>query len=209
MPLITMASFLAPDRVIPALRAQTGIQVVHAMARVAAQAVPHDAGRIADAVLARAAPSAYAVGEGVALPHAPMAGLDRPIGVFARLKPACDFGAMDGRGVDLALLLLTPQGDDAMLLRALACGARRLRDPDVVSRIRAANGAVAMHAVLTSDAWRFVHDDPHAMQSGGSGVDRQALVLDGDVVRDDRSTAPNARSFSGGAGRSGNLVEGE
>jgi hypothetical protein len=137
-----------------------------------------------------------------------MAGLNRPIGVFARLKPACDFGAMDGRGVDLALLLLTPQGDDAMLLRALACGARRLRDPDVVSRIRAANGAVAMHAVLTSDAWRFVHD-PHAMQSGGSGVDRQALVLDGDVVRDYPSAVSNARSFSGGAGRSGNLVEGE
>jgi PTS system nitrogen regulatory IIA component len=206
-----MASILAPDRVIPKLRAQTGVQAVRAMARVAAPGVLHDADRIADAVLARAELSCYAVGEGVALPHAMMAGLDRPVGVFARLDPACDLGAMDGRAVDLALLLLTPEGDDATLLRALACGARRLRDPDVVARIRLASGAEAMHAVLTSDAWRGIWDDgPHAVPAGALDVNGRMPTFDkGGAARDDRPMMLSTPSFRRGFGRAGNLVEGE
>jgi PTS system nitrogen regulatory IIA component len=209
--LITMASILAPDRVIAKLRARTGAQVVRAMARVAVQAAPSDADSIANAVLARAKPSAYAVGEGVALPHATIAGLDRPIGVFARLDPACDLEAMDGRTVDLVLLLLTPEGDDAMLLRTLACGARRLRDPDVVARVRSAHGAGAMHAVLTSDAWRGVWDDgPHAASAIAFDVSGRMPAFDkSGAARDDRAMMSSASSFRRGFGRAGNLVEGE
>ncbi len=206
-----MASILAPDRVIPKLRAKTGVQVVRAMARVAAQAVPPDADGIAEAVLARAAPSSYAVGEGVALPHATMAGLGRPVAVFARLDPACDLGAMDGRAVDLVLLLLTPEGDGATLLRALACGARRLRDPDVVARVRSANGAGAMHAVLTSDSWRGIWEDgPHAAPAGAFDVNGRMPAFDkGGAARDDRPMMSSTPSFRRGFGRAGNLVEGE
>jgi PTS system nitrogen regulatory IIA component len=206
-----MASILAPDRVIPKLRARTGAQAIQAMARIAAEAVPPDADRIADAVLARTDQASYAVGEGVALPHAMMAGLSGPVGVFARLAPACDLGAMDSRAVDLMLLLLTPEGDDAMLLRALACGARRLRDPDVVARVRSANGAGAMHAVLTSDAWRGVWDDgPRGAPAGGFNVGGRVSAFDkGGAARDHRPIMSSTPTFRRGFGRAGNLVEGE
>lgn len=208
---ITMTSILTLDRVVPKLRARTAVQVVRAMARVAARSVPHDAGRIADAVLARTQPTSWAVGGGVALPHATMAGLDGPTGVFARLAPACDLGAMDGRGVDLVLLLLSPEGDDAMLLRALACGARRLRDPEVVTRIRSANDAEAIHAVLTSDAWRGVWDDrSHAAPAGGFDADGWPPAFDkGGGARDHRPVMSSNPTFRRGFGRAGNLVEGE
>jgi hypothetical protein len=59
----------------------------------------------------------------------------------------------------LLALILSPGGDATALLRALACAPRRLRDRDVAERLRAAVGAEAVHAVLTSDGWRGEVDE--------------------------------------------------
>ena len=52
------------------------------------------------AVLERGEASTFGFGRGVAIPHAAIPGLDRPIGAFARLKPAQDFGATDNIPAD-------------------------------------------------------------------------------------------------------------
>jgi PTS system nitrogen regulatory IIA component len=101
----------------------------------------------------------------VAIPHAAIPGLERPVGVFACLKSAQDFGAADDVLADLAFLLLSPDGDDPTHLRALARVARRLRDRDVAARLRSATDAEAIHIVLTSDAWREPEDEPEAGHS--------------------------------------------
>jgi PTS system nitrogen regulatory IIA component len=44
----------------------------------------------------------------VAIPHAGIPGLERPMGVFACLKPVPDFGAADDVPADPAFLLLSP-----------------------------------------------------------------------------------------------------
>ena len=48
-----------------------------------------------------------------------------------------------------------------------ACAARRLRDPDVAARLRSADGAEAIHAVLTTDAWRGETGGPSAGTAEG------------------------------------------
>jgi PTS system nitrogen regulatory IIA component len=151
---ITMASLVAPARVILGLRAQDARQVICEMSCIAATAASLDCADTREAVLARAGSSSFVFGRGVALPHAMVAGLRRPLAVFARLDPALDLNAPDDAPVDLALLILSAAGDEAVLLRSLACAARRLRDRDVASRLRSADGVEALHAVLTSDAWR-------------------------------------------------------
>src|SRR5690606_13827056 len=94
---------------------------------VAAEAdLDHEA--VCREVLDRAETSTFGFGRGVAIPHAAIRDLRRPIGAFARLDPGHAFGADDDAPADLVFLLLSPSGDDPTHLRSLACVARRLRD---------------------------------------------------------------------------------
>jgi PTS system nitrogen regulatory IIA component len=161
MPKISMASLVTPARVIPTLRTQDTRQVMHEMARIAAGTARLDHAGVVRAIASRSDQMSFAFGRGVAVPHALIEGLVAPIGVFARLEPAHDFGATDGRPADLALLLLSPLKNEAAHLGALACVVRRLRDRDVAARLRSAAGSDAIHIVLTSDVWREAERNGH------------------------------------------------
>ncbi|MGO4572714.1 PTS sugar transporter subunit IIA [Microvirga sp. 2TAF3] len=147
-----MASLISPTRVVPRLRTRDVRHVVDGLTHIIAAGLDH--GAVCRAVVERGEASTFGFGRGVAIPHAAIPGLDRPIGAFARLHPPQDFGAADDIPADLVCLLLSPDGDDPTHLRTLACVARRLRDRDVAARLRSAKDAEAIHAVLTSDAWR-------------------------------------------------------
>jgi nitrogen PTS system EIIA component len=159
---MTLANLVTPERVIPHLRAALKAQVLQALAHVAAAETGHDEKRIMDAVRARGDLTSFGIGRGIALPHGTVSGLGQPLAVFARLGAPVDFGAADGRPADLAMLILTPEGEDATLLRALALAARRLRDREVAEKLRGATGAEALHVVLTSDVWRR---SPHDLRA--------------------------------------------
>jgi len=154
-----MSSLIASTRVIPCLRARDLQQTVGEMTRIAAHASSLDHDEVWLAVTTRGESSSFLFGRGVMVPHAIVAGIREPVGVFARLVPGLDLNAADGMPVDLALLILSGEGDEAALLRALACAARRLRDRDVAARLRSADSAQAIHVVLTSDVWRESYGD--------------------------------------------------
>jgi len=149
-----MTSLIDSTRVMPCLRTRDLQQTLSEMTRIAAQAALLDHNAVWTAVTARGESSSFVFGRGVMVPHAIVAGLREPVGVFARLAPGLELDAADGMRVDLALLILSGEGDEATLLRALACAARRLRDHDVAERLRSADSAHAIHVVLTSDVWR-------------------------------------------------------
>ena len=61
-----------------------------------------------------------AIGDGIALPHAGNAGVSAP-GVSAlTLRRGVDWGAPDGRPVDLLFLIAVPQGEESLHLQILA-----------------------------------------------------------------------------------------
>jgi PTS system nitrogen regulatory IIA component len=149
-----MASLITPRRIIPSLRSRNAKHVIAQMSSVAAQKASLDRFAVHKAVVDRAQHSTFGFGRGIAIPHAVLSGLRQPLGVFARLRPAQDFAAVDGMPSDLAFLLLSPDGDDPTRLRALACVVRRLRDPEVAECLRSADDAEALYTLLTCDAWR-------------------------------------------------------
>lgn len=155
-----MTTLISPARVVPRLRARDVRQVIGELVHCATADAALDCDAVVRAVLARGEASIFGFGRGVAIPHAAILSLGRPIGAFARLKPAQDFVAADDIPADLVFLLLSPYGDDPTHLRALACVARRLRDREVASRLRSAKDAEAIHVVLTSDTWREPDDEP-------------------------------------------------
>jgi nitrogen PTS system EIIA component len=97
--------------------------------------------------------TSFGLGRGLAIPHASVTGLPKALGAFAQLETPVDFGAADGQPADLVLLILAPEGKDSMLLRALSCVARRLRDREVAAKLRSADTAEAVHMILTTDSW--------------------------------------------------------
>jgi PTS system nitrogen regulatory IIA component len=73
------------------------------------------------------------IGEGIAIPHGKLAGLDNLIICFGRSAAGVDFNAMDGNSVHLFFLLLAPENSAGQHLKALAKISRMLKD----SRFRA------------------------------------------------------------------------
>ncbi|GJD55263.1 PTS IIA-like nitrogen regulatory protein PtsN [Methylobacterium dankookense] len=142
--------FLDPDSVVPALRARTKKQVLQ---ELSAQAVRRLSGlderEVFETLLQRERLGSTGIGDGVAIPHGKLPGFDRLFGLVARLDKPVDFEALDGQPVDIAFLLLAPEGAGADHLKALAQVARVLREPGILERIRAARDASALYALLT------------------------------------------------------------
>lgn len=147
-----LSSLLAVDRVLANLRVSNPLQMIRQMTRVAAAGTSLNYRAVQAAILAHGRVSPFTLGRGVAIPHAVISGTERPLGVFARIEPTLSLPSPDNVPADLVLLILSPT--EASLLRALACGARRLRDKDVVERVRSAACRDAIYAVLTGDDWR-------------------------------------------------------
>ncbi|WP_342776630.1 PTS sugar transporter subunit IIA [Hankyongella ginsenosidimutans] len=67
------------------------------------------------------------VGNGIAIPHAKLPGLDRLIGIFVTLEQPVDYQSIDSAPVDIACMLLAPTDAGASHLQALALVSRMLR----------------------------------------------------------------------------------
>jgi PTS system nitrogen regulatory IIA component len=68
------------------------------------------------------------IGEGVAIPHGKVDGLDRLVAAFARSKEGVDFDSIDGQPTQLLFLLVVPEQSGGQHLKALARISRFFRD---------------------------------------------------------------------------------
>lgn len=143
-----IAELIMPGQVLAELRAGDKTQVLKEIGRRAATALGIDARIVVDALTAREQMGSTGVGQGIAVPHARLAGVARPFGLFARLPRPIDFAAIDGKPVDLVFLLVTPVAAGTDHLAALACVSRRLRDPQVARELRAAGDAALLYQRL-------------------------------------------------------------
>jgi PTS system nitrogen regulatory IIA component len=146
MPLL---DFLDPQAVLPALRVNGKKKVLQELASQAARLTGLTESAIYEALLQRERLGSTGIGEGIAIPHGKLPGLNRIFGSVARLDKPVDFDALDGQPVDVLFLLLAPEGAGADHLKALARVARVLREPGVIERIRATRDAAALYAIMT------------------------------------------------------------
>ena len=92
-----------------------------------------------DALKDRERIGSTALGKGVALPHAELAGDIRRFMLFARLHRAIDFGAQDDEPVDLVFLVLWPAAGGKDLLSTMSEICRVLREPQILRDLRSAS----------------------------------------------------------------------
>jgi PTS system nitrogen regulatory IIA component len=89
------------------------------------------------------------IGRGVAIPHARLREVRKPLALLARLKSAIEFDAVDGQPVDIVFLLMLPAASQLDQLNCLAAVARTLRDADVLRKMRSATSSTELYRAVT------------------------------------------------------------
>lgn len=146
---MTIDEFLAPAGVIHGVRVPNKKALLKKLAHLSSRTLGLHPDDVLGALARRQDLGSTGVGDGVALPHAPLEAVRRPFGLLARLREPIDFEAVDERPVDLVFLLLLPASARSEHLNALACVARKLRDPECAGALRGARDATALHSLLT------------------------------------------------------------
>ncbi len=123
-------------------------QVLLEMSQAAEQQLGLEDRSVFDAILERERLGSTGVGEGVAIPHARMASIKQPVGLFARLAEPVDFEAIDDRACDLVFMLLAPENAGADHLKALARVSRMFREERIRMALRKAPNADALVEIL-------------------------------------------------------------
>ena len=130
------------------LKATSKKQALQDLARRAADVSGLHERAVFDVLMERERLGTTGVGNGIAIPHGKLAGVDRITGLFARLSKPVDFDALDDQPVDLVFMLLAPEGSGADHLKALSKVARLLRNPQTVTEIRALQDPGSIYAAM-------------------------------------------------------------
>jgi len=150
----TLVDVLDPRAVKLRVRVSSKRQLFSEVAGAAARAVALDSKAVLAALSEREHLGSTGVGEGVAMPHARVAGLDQLFALFWQLDQPIAFDAIDDKPVDLVFVLLVPAGAETVHLKTLAKVARKLRDPAARARLRSAEDSETVWRTLTADGNR-------------------------------------------------------
>ena len=144
-----LSDLIEARAILPALKANSKKQLLQLLSEKAAQITGLPEREVFDTILQRERLGSTGVGNGIAIPHGKLVGIDKITGVFARLVTPVDFEALDDQPVDLVFLLLAPESAGADHLKALSRIARVLRDAETVAKIRGSDDAATINAFLS------------------------------------------------------------
>ena len=144
-----ISDMISQDGVIANLRVTSKKQALQELSKKAATLTGQPERTIFEVLVERERLGTTGVGNGIAIPHGKLPGLDQLHGLFARLEKPVDFEAIDDEPVDLICLLLAPETAGADHLKALARVSRLLRDSAICEKLRGTDKADAVYALLT------------------------------------------------------------
>jgi nitrogen PTS system EIIA component len=145
-----LSDLLSPQAVQAALVVPNKKALFQQLAAAASKLIDADPRVIVDRLVERERLGSTGFGGGIAIPHGKIEGLDRVVGLFARLGSPIDFAAIDDLPVDLVFLLLSPVDAGVEHLKALARVSRRMRDKAFVAKLRGAGSDDALYALFAT-----------------------------------------------------------
>lgn len=95
------------------------------------------------------------IGEGVAIPHGKVEGLDRLVAAFARSTEGVDFDSIDGQPTQLLFLLVVPEQSGGQHLKALARISRFFRDASFREKLLAADDLEEIFRAIEEEDAKF------------------------------------------------------
>ena len=85
------------------------------------------------------------IGDGIAIPHGKLKGLESLVISFGRSSEGIDFDSIDGKPVYLFFLLMAPESSTGQHLKALAKISRMLKDPEFRNSLLSAKNAEELY----------------------------------------------------------------
>lgn len=148
---MNLASILKPEAVKVVSSASSKKRLLQDLGDLAFSAYGLSAPAAVEALLERESLGPTGVGQGVALPHARMPGLDAVVGAFLLLEKPIDFDSVDRQPVDLVFALFAPEDAGVEHLKALALVSRTLREASLCAKLRANSDPATLYAILTEN----------------------------------------------------------
>ena len=90
------------------------------------------------------------IGQGIAIPHCRLEGLDRVIGVLMTLEESIDFDAIDNQPVDLIFALIVPKEATSEHLELLSQLAEKFNERSFCDRLRQSEDASTLYQRMTA-----------------------------------------------------------
>jgi len=143
-----LTEFLDFEAIKPGLSAGNKRSLLQQLANLAAGRLDMAQSAILETISEREKLGSTGFGQGVAIPHGKVEGLQRIYCLFARLSEPVRYKAIDGEPVDLVFLLLSPPEAGAEHLKALAAISRVVRHAPTLEKMRGARSRDALVAVL-------------------------------------------------------------
>ncbi|WP_371224742.1 PTS sugar transporter subunit IIA [Roseovarius sp. 2305UL8-3] len=144
-----MTKILRPEAVRILSAASSKKRLFHELGGIAESVYGLNQSKAIEALQEREALGPTGVGNGVALPHARLAGLDHVVGAMVIIDTPIDFDAPDRQPVDLAFALFAPEDAGVEHLKALALVSRTLRSKSICAKLRANNDPATLFTILT------------------------------------------------------------
>jgi len=144
-----ITALLQPELVFADLDVRSkGAALEHLTQAIARRHPSVGADRLLRMLLEREAQASTALGDGIAIPHARIPGLETMIVAFARSRAGIDWDAPDSRPAHLIFLLAGPVEQPGTYLKTLSAASRLLRDGVVRTRLLDAPDARDLLSIL-------------------------------------------------------------
>jgi len=135
--------------IIPEFEGNTKKQVLEELVEaLAANKGEIDKDELLNALLEREKLGSTGIGDGVAIPHGKLNGLDNIILLFGKSGQGIDFDAIDGKPVCLIFLLVAPADSAGLHLKALARLSRMLREKEFKNSLLTASEAETLLRII-------------------------------------------------------------
>ncbi len=147
-----------PFRLLPEAVRQTACSdktaILEELADGFASAYALEAGDVLDALDERETLGSTGFGRGVAMPHARMDVVERPVALLLHLDRDVDFAAADGVPVRLVMGLISPTDAGADHLHALAAMSRLTRDERLLHQLFEARSEEELYSIVANSGLR-------------------------------------------------------
>lgn len=144
-----ISEFLSPDDVFLSVKVKSRKQLLQKVSELCAKKLGLEEIAVFEALFQRERLGSTGLGNGIAVPHGKLTGIEDLFGMFIQLREPIEFDAVDGQPVDLFFVLLAPENSGAEHLKALAKVARVLREGELVSQLRSDTSSQSIFALLT------------------------------------------------------------
>ena len=144
-----ISDILSQNTILMSEKAGTKAQLLEEMAAKLARHENIDFQAVLDSVTEREKLGSTGYGNGFAIPHARLSAAKRVKAYFTKLSAPIDFDAIDGDGVDLFFMLVSPENSGADHLEALAALSKVMQNKTLCAKLRKATTKDEIYKILT------------------------------------------------------------